>query len=75
MYTLDDIKKFLIQSHPDFCCPITKKILDYRRVHIINFNGETDIVSVEGWDILPESIKQKYNMSLIDTIEKYLEIK
>lgn len=71
MYSINDIKKFMIQSSKDFCCPITKNILDYR-TSIILRDKETNkdtIISTMGYRLLLPKILERYKP--IDTIEDY----
>jgi len=51
-----EMKKYLIQSHPTFMCPVTKEILDMHDSEIVHYdlNGtiKTDIISNNGIRIL-----------------------
>lgn len=74
MYSINDIKKFMIQSSKDFCCPITKNILDYRTSIILRdkSNNSDHIVSSHGWQLIQDKAPQlaeKYQP--INTIEEY----
>ena len=71
MHTLNDIKKFMIQSSRDFCCPVTKEILDYRRSVIIRNNKQDIILSETGYNKIKKQLSP--SIVLIDTIEKFVE--
>ena len=55
---MNQLKCLMIQSHPTFACPVTKKLLDYRTTEIVKFQDKgktkTDIISTEGIQILKD---------------------
>jgi hypothetical protein len=74
MNELLEMKKSLLMAHPTFCCPVTKKVMDYREIEIVKFfhgTEKTDIMSKQGIDILkklPAWIELKF--SIIESIDQ-----
>lgn len=66
---LAELKKYLISQTRDFCCPISKEILDYRSTHIVKFKlGDKitrDIISHKGWSKIPLETKQRAAMEIV----------
>lgn len=59
--TLLELKRQLIVTHRDFCCPVTGEILDVSRVHIVKLvtGSKPDLVSHAGWEQLKPDVKAK----------------
>ena len=69
-----EMKKYMIQSHPTFMCPLGKTILDAKKSHIVEYtiNGKrkVDIVSHAGFDSFPEEKKKLLSMAIITDWDK-----
>jgi hypothetical protein len=81
MISLNHVKKQLIMMHPTFCCPINKTILDYRKSTIIKYYNPinkkemTEIVSNDGLNSMDSEKRELLKVQVIDTFEKFLELK
>lgn len=66
---LEELKKYLISQTRDFCCPVSKELLDYRTTHIIKFKiGDKisrDIISDKGWRKIPLEAKKRAAMEIV----------
>jgi len=66
---LAELKKYLISQTRDFCCPVSKELLDYRSTHIIKFKiGDKvsrDIISDKGWRKIPLEAKKRAAMEIV----------
>lgn len=69
-----EMKKYMISQHPTFFCPLSKKILDYRTSHIVKFDHagkrKTDIISIEGFEKIPEEVRNKTNLKVVEHWEE-----
>ena len=66
---LNELKKYLISQTRDFCCPVSKELLDYRSTHIVKFKVgdkiKRDIISANGWKKIPLEIKKSSEMEIV----------